>query len=76
MCTGSLVKTVSSDIVTARTHQESQRVGQSSGMKSTETRLAFLTLPQLMFHATAAEALSTAQGEMEELAVAAEGEYR
>ncbi len=29
-----------------------------------------------MFHATAAEALSSAQGEIEELSVAAEGEYR
>jgi len=31
---------------------------------------------QLQFHASAAEALSSAQGEIEELAVAAEGEYR
>ena len=31
---------------------------------------------QLMFYATAAEALSTVQGEIEELSVAAEGEYR
>lgn len=29
-----------------------------------------------MFHATAAEALSSVQGEIEELSVAAEGEYR
>ena len=29
-----------------------------------------------MFYATAAEALSTVQGEIEELSVAAEGEYR
>ena len=29
-----------------------------------------------MFHATAAEALSSVQGEVEELSVAAEGEYR
>ena len=31
---------------------------------------------QLMFYASAAEALSTVQGEIEELSVAAEGEYR
>lgn len=35
-----------------------------------------LSLPQLIFYATAAEALSTVQGEIEELSVAAEGEYR
>ena len=31
---------------------------------------------QLMFYATAAESLSSVQGEIEELSVAAEGEYR
>ncbi|CAL1702420.1 unnamed protein product [Somion occarium] len=35
-----------------------------------------LAKAQLMFYATAAEALSTVQGEIEELSVAAEGEYR
>ncbi|PSS29854.1 hypothetical protein PHLCEN_2v2647 [Hermanssonia centrifuga] len=35
-----------------------------------------LAKAQLIFYATAAEALSTAQGEIEELSVAAEGEYR
>lgn len=35
-----------------------------------------LTFLQLIFFATAAEALSSAQGEIEELSVAAEGEYR
>ncbi|KAH9939750.1 BAR domain-containing family protein [Epithele typhae] len=35
-----------------------------------------LAKAQLMFHATAAEALSSVQGEIEELSVAAEGEYR
>ncbi|KAI0076639.1 hypothetical protein K474DRAFT_1644560 [Panus rudis PR-1116 ss-1] len=35
-----------------------------------------LAKAQLIFYATAAEALQTAQGEIEELAVAAEGEYR
>lgn len=35
-----------------------------------------LAKAQLAFHATAAEILSGAQGELEELAVAAEGEYR
>jgi hypothetical protein len=35
-----------------------------------------LVKAQLLFHAAAAETLSTAQGEIEELAVAAEGEYR
>jgi hypothetical protein len=36
-----------------------------------------LTLPyQLLYHASAAEALSTVQGDIEELSVAAEGEYR
>ncbi|CDO75919.1 hypothetical protein BN946_scf184873.g8 [Trametes cinnabarina] len=35
-----------------------------------------LAKAQLMFYASAAEALSTAQGEIEELSVAAEGEYR
>lgn len=33
-------------------------------------------VPQLIFYATAAEALSSVQGEIEELSVAAEGEYR
>jgi hypothetical protein len=43
---------------------------------------AYLTLRplmtrfQLLFHATTAEALSAAQGEIEELSVSAEGEYR
>jgi hypothetical protein len=31
---------------------------------------------QLLYYAAAAEALSSAQGEIEELSVAAEGEYR
>jgi hypothetical protein len=31
---------------------------------------------QLSFHAATAEALSAAQGEIEELSVSAEGEYR
>jgi hypothetical protein len=31
---------------------------------------------QLMFYAAAAEALSTVQGDIEELSLAAEGEYR
>jgi len=35
-----------------------------------------LTKAQLLYHASAAEALSTAQGDIEELSVAAEGEYR
>lgn len=35
-----------------------------------------LATAQLVFYATAAEALSTVQGEIEELSVAAEGEYR
>ncbi|KAI0695688.1 BAR domain-containing family protein [Cerioporus squamosus] len=35
-----------------------------------------LAKAQLMFYATAAEALSSVQGEIEELSVAAEGEYR
>ncbi|KAG7442763.1 uncharacterized protein BT62DRAFT_973452 [Guyanagaster necrorhizus] len=35
-----------------------------------------LVKSQLMFHAAAAEALSSVQGEIEELSVAAEGEYR
>ncbi|TFY57462.1 hypothetical protein EVG20_g8537 [Dentipellis fragilis] len=35
-----------------------------------------LTKAQLSFHAAAAEALSSVQGEIEELSVAAEGEYR
>ncbi|KAK0462841.1 BAR domain-containing family protein [Desarmillaria tabescens] len=35
-----------------------------------------LAKSQLMFHAAAAEALSSVQGEIEELSVAAEGEYR
>lgn len=35
-----------------------------------------LAKAQLIFHATAAEALSSVQGEIEELSVAAEGEYR
>ncbi|KAA1471014.1 hypothetical protein DENSPDRAFT_836961 [Dentipellis sp. KUC8613] len=35
-----------------------------------------LTKAQLSYHAAAAEALSTVQGEIEELSVAAEGEYR
>ena len=35
-----------------------------------------LAKAQLMFYATAAEALSTVQGEIEELSVAAEGECR
>ncbi|GBE85743.1 BAR domain-containing family protein [Sparassis latifolia] len=35
-----------------------------------------LVKAQLLFYATAAEALSTVQGEVEELSVAAEGEYR
>ena len=35
-----------------------------------------MTWVQLMFHATTAEVLSSAQGEIEELAVSAEGEYR
>ncbi|KAI0338177.1 hypothetical protein BDW22DRAFT_1415680 [Trametopsis cervina] len=35
-----------------------------------------LAKAQLIFYATAAEALSTVQGEIEELSVAAEGEYR
>jgi len=35
-----------------------------------------LTKAQLLYHAAAAEALSSAQGEIEELSVAAEGEYR
>ncbi|KAI0791375.1 BAR domain-containing family protein [Abortiporus biennis] len=35
-----------------------------------------LAKAQLLFYATAAEALSTVQGEIEELSVAAEGEYR
>ncbi|KZW03255.1 hypothetical protein EXIGLDRAFT_725710 [Exidia glandulosa HHB12029] len=35
-----------------------------------------LTKAQLLFHAQAAEALQAAQGEIEELSVAAEGEYR
>ncbi|KAI8995215.1 BAR domain-containing family protein [Trametes punicea] len=35
-----------------------------------------LAKAQLMFYASAAEALSSAQGEIEELSVAAEGEYR
>lgn len=40
-------------------------------------RLQGLTLGvQLLYFAAAAEALSSAQGEIEELSVAAEGEYR
>lgn len=35
-----------------------------------------LAKAQLIYHATAAEALSSVQGEIEELSVAAEGEYR
>ncbi|TFY50721.1 hypothetical protein EVJ58_g10919, partial [Rhodofomes roseus] len=35
-----------------------------------------LAKAQLIFYATAAEALSTVQGELEELSVAAEGDYR
>ncbi|KAH9916454.1 uncharacterized protein B0H18DRAFT_884836, partial [Fomitopsis serialis] len=35
-----------------------------------------LAKAQLIYYATAAEALSTVQGELEELSVAAEGEYR
>ena len=35
-----------------------------------------LAKAQLMFYATAAESLSAVQGEIEELSVAAEGEYR
>ena len=35
-----------------------------------------LAKAQLMFYAQAAEALSSVQGEIEELSVAAEGEYR
>lgn len=35
-----------------------------------------LVKAQLIFYSTAAEALSTVQGEIEELSVAAEGEYR
>jgi len=35
-----------------------------------------LSKAQLLYYATAAEALSTVQGEIEELSVAAEGEYR
>ena len=31
---------------------------------------------QLLYHAAAAEALSAVQGDIEELSVAAEGEYR
>jgi hypothetical protein len=33
-------------------------------------------LYKLLYHASAAEALSTVQGDIEELSVAAEGEYR
>jgi hypothetical protein len=35
-----------------------------------------LVKAQLTFHAIAAEALTSVQGEIEELSVAAEGEYR
>lgn len=40
------------------------------------TQPALKSVLQLMFYATAAEALSSVQGEIEELSVAAEGEYR
>jgi hypothetical protein len=41
-------------------------------------KLFFVTIltPQLRFYAVAAETLSSVQGEIEELSVAAEGDYR
>ena len=38
--------------------------------------ILMIILFQLVFYATAAEALSSVQGEIEELSVAAEGDYR
>ena len=38
--------------------------------------LATTLAPQLLFYSVAAETLSSVQGEIEELSVAAEGDYR
>lgn len=62
----------------ARADQELKRAYQGSGTCLFYPRLVIhlRRRVQLLFHATTAEALSSAQGEIEELAVSAEGEYR
>jgi hypothetical protein len=65
----------------ARTNQEPQRTSPSSGTLPSSpfllsSRINLLLSMQLRFYAYAAEALSSVQGEIEELSVAAEGDYR
>ena len=62
----------------ARANQELERAYQGSGtcLLGQRPTIRLRQWIQLLFHATTAEALSSAQGEIEELAVSAEGEYR
>ncbi|EKM51263.1 uncharacterized protein PHACADRAFT_213124 [Phanerochaete carnosa HHB-10118-sp] len=49
---------------------------QASDASLRGTSYTYLFIPQLIFYASSAEALSSVQGEIEELSVAADGEYR
>ena len=65
------------NVALARAPQELERTHQSTSMRMPlSTVFRSLTPLQLVYFASAAEALSSAQGEIEELSVAAEGEYR